>query len=144
MLCDRNEKDDDGECHRQRSLAADEGCSRKAEPTPLRNEASLNCVSLRSELDGEVSCETVKGQDERRRSGGALDSLATHQPRVYAARHRTSKVSREDRQKGDAVGRPSCQSSLLSDPNANFSVKMWRRSNIRRAATSALTFVTFS
>jgi hypothetical protein len=28
----------------------------KAEPTPLRNEAQLNCVSLRSELDDEVSC----------------------------------------------------------------------------------------
>ena len=36
-----------------------------------------------------------------------------------------------------------CPSSLLSDPNANFSVEMWRRSNIRRAATSALTFMTF-
>ena len=42
------------------------------------------------------------------------------------------------------MGRPSCQSSLLSDPNANFSVKMWRTSNIARAATSALTFMTFS
>jgi hypothetical protein len=38
------------------------------------------------------------------------------------------------------MGRPSCQPSLLSDPNANFSVEMSRRSNIRRAATSALTF----
>jgi hypothetical protein len=28
---------------------------------------------------------------------------------------------------GDAVGRPSCQSTLLSDPNANFSVEMWRK-----------------
>ena len=43
--------------------AADEGC--KAEPTPLRNEASLNCVSLRSELDCEVTCGAVKGQHER-------------------------------------------------------------------------------
>jgi hypothetical protein len=25
------------------------------------------------------------------------------------------------------VGRPSCQSSLLSDPNAKFSVEMWRK-----------------
>jgi hypothetical protein len=69
------------------------------------------------------------------------------------------------------TGRPSCQSSLLSAPNAKFSVEMWRkpprtrkvknkkrrdggtdapnaqtkikRSNIRRAATSALTFMTF-
>jgi hypothetical protein len=37
------------------------------------------------------------------------------------------------------VDRPSCQSSLLSDPNPNFSVEMWRKSNMRRAATSALT-----
>src|SRR5258708_11279817 len=28
---------------------------------------------------------------------------------------------------GDAVGRPSCQSSLLSDPNANSSVEVWRK-----------------
>ena len=27
------------------------GCREKAEPTPLRNEAPLNCVALRSELD---------------------------------------------------------------------------------------------
>ena len=27
------------------------GCREKAEPTPLRNEAQLNCVALRSELD---------------------------------------------------------------------------------------------
>jgi hypothetical protein len=64
MLCDRLEKDDDGEYHRQQSLAADEGAPEKRNP-PLRNEASLNCVSLRSELDCEVSCEAVKGQDER-------------------------------------------------------------------------------
>jgi len=71
MFCDRNEKEDDGECQR-RSLAADEGAAEKAEPTPLRNEAPLNCVSLRSELDCEVSCEAVKGQDERRRSAAPL------------------------------------------------------------------------
>jgi hypothetical protein len=76
-------------------LAADEGAAEKVEPAQLRNEAPLNCVSLRSELD--------------------------------AARKKTSKVSREDRQNGVAVGRPSCQSSLLSDPNAKFSVEMWRK-----------------
>jgi len=48
------------------------GHSRKAEPPQLRNEASLNCVSLRSELDCEVRCETVKGQDERRHSAAPL------------------------------------------------------------------------
>ena len=30
------------------------------------------------------------------------------------------------------MGRPSCQSSLLSDPNPNFSVEMWWKSNMRR------------
>ena len=28
---------------------------------------------------------------------------------------------------GSTVGRPSCQSSLLSDPNAKFSAEMWRK-----------------
>lgn len=37
------------------------------------------------------------------------------------------------------MGRPSCQSSLLSDPKPNFFVEMWRKSNMRSAATSALT-----
>ena len=77
MFCDRNEKDDDWECQR-RSLAADEGAPEKAEPTQLRNEAPLNCVSLRSELDDEVTCGAVKGQDERPLFGGALDSPASH------------------------------------------------------------------
>ena len=102
MFCDRNAKDDDGECQR-RSLAADEGAPEKAEPTPLRNEAPLNCVSLRSQLDDEVSCGAVKGQDERPLRV-ALDSPATH--------HRTS---------------------MLTSKN-----------KLRRAATSALTFMTFS
>ena len=47
------------------SLAADEGAPEKAEPTPLRNEAPLNCVSLRSQLELEVTWRTVKGLDER-------------------------------------------------------------------------------
>ena len=45
--------------------------SRK-QPPQLRNEASLNCVSLRSELDCELRCEAVKGQDERRHSAAPL------------------------------------------------------------------------
>ena len=40
---------------------------------------------------------------------------------------------------GNALGRPSCQSSLLSDPNAKFSAEMWRKPQrtrkVRRAAT---------
>jgi hypothetical protein len=46
-------------------MAADQSAREKAEPTQLRNEAPLNCVSLRSELDDEVTCGAVKGQDER-------------------------------------------------------------------------------
>src|SRR6202011_5003064 len=53
-------------------LGCRQGCSRKAELTQLRNEASLNRVSLRSELDCEVSCKAVKGQDERRHSAAPL------------------------------------------------------------------------
>src|ERR1035437_1992996 len=49
----------------KRSLAADDGAPEKAQPAPLRNEAPLNCVSLRSELDCEVTSGAVKGQDER-------------------------------------------------------------------------------
>ena len=71
MFCDRNEKDDDWECQRW-SLAADEGAAEKAEPAQLRNEAPLNCVSLRSELDDAVTCGAVKGQDERRHSAAPL------------------------------------------------------------------------
>src|SRR6202022_4052555 len=81
-------------------LGCRQGCSRKAELTQLRNEASLNCVSLRSELDCEVSCKAVKGQDERRHSAAPLTASHNSPAEVYAARHRTSKVSREDRQKG--------------------------------------------
>jgi hypothetical protein len=43
---------------------------------------------------------------------------------------------------GGAVGQPSCQSSLLSDPNAEFSAEMWRQptknKKNKQAATSAL------
>ncbi len=35
--------------------------------------------------------------------------------------------TRKTDETGDAVGRPSCQSSLLSDPNATFSAEMWRK-----------------
>jgi len=46
-------------------MVAYEDARERAETTPLRNEAQLNCVSLRSELDCEVRCGAVKGQDER-------------------------------------------------------------------------------
>ena len=85
----------------------------RAETPPRRNDAQLNCVSLRFQLDCAVTCGAVKGQEERRCQGsrgtlpfgGALDSPASH--------HRTSRLT--------------SQNKLL-----------------RRAATSALTFMTFS
>jgi hypothetical protein len=46
---------------------------------PLRDEAQLNCVALRPQLDCEVTCGAVKGQDERPLRG-ALDSPASHRP----------------------------------------------------------------
>ena len=124
MFGDRNDKADDGGCQ-VRSLAADEGAGEKAEPTPLRNEAPLNCVSLRSELDCEVTGGAVKGQDERPCRAPLTAPPVT--PELYAARKKISKVSRQDRQNEGTVSRPSCQSSLLSDPNAKFSVEMWRK-----------------
>jgi hypothetical protein len=38
------------------------------------------------------------------------------------------------------MGRPSCQSSLLSDPNVDSSVEMWRRSNIKEGRHVGLDF----
>ena len=61
----------------RRSVDANEQARERAKTTPLRNEAQLNCVSLRSELDDEVTCGAVQGQDERP-FGGALDSPASH------------------------------------------------------------------
>ena len=71
---------------------------RKSTPsTPqLRNEASLNCVSLRSELDCELRCEAVKGQDERRHSAAPL--TASQRSRGLCSTTETSKAP-EDRQK---------------------------------------------
>ena len=51
-------------------------------PNPLRNEAQLNCVSLRSQLKHEVTWGAVKGQDERPLFAGALDSSPRHHRRV--------------------------------------------------------------
>jgi hypothetical protein len=113
MFCDRNEKDDDAECPR-RSLAAGEVAREKAKPTQLRNEALLNCVSLRSQLDCDVTCGAVKGRDER-----PFWAPLTA-PQVTPELGKTDKT-------GDAVSRPSCHSSLLSDPNAKFSVEVCRK-----------------
>jgi hypothetical protein len=75
----------------------------KRKPLPLRNEAQLNCVSLRSELDDEVTCGAVKGQDERRHSAAPLTAPQVT-PELYAARKKTSKVSRQVRQNGGYCG----------------------------------------
>ncbi len=70
---------------------------KKRKPLPLRNEAPLNCVLLRSQLDCEVTYGAVKGQDERRPSAAPLTAPQVT-PELYAARKKTSKVSRQDRQ----------------------------------------------
>src|SRR5271169_1175649 len=102
MFCDRGEKMmlRMAEAGRRR-LAADEGAGEKAEPPPLRNEAQLNCVALRSELDCEVTCGAVKGQDERPFRAPLTAPQVT--PELYAARKKTSKVSRQDRQNGGVL-----------------------------------------
>ena len=40
----------------------------QSEAPPLRNEAPLYCVALRSSLDYEVGWRAVKGQDERQKT----------------------------------------------------------------------------
>ena len=82
MFCDRNEKMmmENARAVR-RSVDAQE--RKRAETTPLRNEAPLNCVSLRSQLDCEVTYGAVKGQDERPLRG-ALDSPVSHHSDDYA------------------------------------------------------------
>ena len=72
-------------------------------PSPLRNEAQLNCVSLRPSLDYEIGWRAVKGQDERQKTAPLTALHATGRSIV------------------DVGGK-----------------KIWR------AATSALTFMTFS
>jgi hypothetical protein len=80
-----------------------ENANLDAQNHPLRDEAPLNCVSLRPSLDYEVALRAVKGRDERQKTA------------PLTALH--------------ATGR---------------SVVDGRRKKIWRAATSALTFMTFS
>ena len=54
---------------------------KRAETTPLRNEAPLNCVALRSQLEHEVTWRAVKDPDERPLRD-ALDSSPRHHRRV--------------------------------------------------------------
>jgi hypothetical protein len=74
----------------------------QTETPPLRNEAPLNCVSLRSAFDYEMGWRAVKGQDERSLTATPLTAL-------HPIRDRRD---------------------------------YWKKS--RKAATSALTFMTFS
>jgi hypothetical protein len=74
----------------------------QSETPPLRNEAPLNCVALRSSLDYEVAWRAVKGQDERQKTAPLTTLHATRELALTAEK------------------------------------------KIRRAATSALTFMTFS
>src|ERR1700735_390174 len=75
----------------------------KAEPTPLRNEASLNCVSLRAKLDWEVTCGAVKGQDERRPSAAPLTAPQVT-PELYAARKKQARFHGKTDKTGRHVG----------------------------------------
>src|SRR5207245_2948630 len=105
MFRDRNEKTmmmENARAVRWR-VDAHEQARERAKTTPLRNEAQLNGVALRSQLDCEVTYGAVKGQDERPLRG-ALDSPVSH--------HRTAMLTSENK--------------------------------LRRAASSALTFMTFS
>jgi hypothetical protein len=105
------------------------GVSMRTEnPNPLRNEAQLNCVALRSQLDCEVTGGAVKGQDERQLRAPLTAPPVTpgsilHGRELTLGRLNTRKTDKS----GGAVGRASCQSSLLSDPNAKFSAQMWRK-----------------
>jgi len=150
MFCDRNKTMMMQNSRTvRRSVDANEQARERAKTTPLRNEAQLNCVSLRSQLDCEVTGGAVKGQDERPFRAPLTAPPATtgsiqHGRELALGGLNTRKT---DKNRG-AVGRASCQSSLLSDPNAKFSAEMWRKPQrtrkLRRAATSALTFMTFS
>jgi hypothetical protein len=150
MFCDRNKTMMMQNSRTvRRSVDANEQARERAKTTPLRNEAQLNCVSLRSQLDCEVTGGAVKGQDERPfRAPLTAPPVTTgsiqHGRELALGGLNTRKTDKS----GGAVGRPSCQSSLLSDPNAKFSAEMRRKPQrtrkVRRAATSALTFMTFS
>src|ERR1022692_3724319 len=105
MFCDRNKTMMMQNSRTvRRSVDANEQARERAKTTPLWNEAQLNCVSLRSELDREVTCGPVKGQDERRPSAAPLTA-------------------------------PQFTIGCLWLTSEN---------KLRRAATSALTFMTFS
>jgi|GEM_PF-2311356 hypothetical protein len=153
MFCNRNEEMMVEKCRpglvETKYGGAMSMLKQKRKPLPLRNEAQLNCVSLRSQLDCEVTGGAVKGQDERPfRAPLTAPPVTTGSIQHGRELAQGGLNTRKADKSGAAVGRPSCQSSLLSDPNAKFSAEMWRRPQktrkVRWAATSALTFTTFS
>ena len=107
MFCNRNEEMMVEKCRpglvETKYGGAMSMLKQKRKPLPLRNEAQLNCVSLRSQLDCEVTCGAVKGQDERRPSAAPLTAPQVT-PEFYAARKKTSKASRQDGQNGGYCG----------------------------------------
>ena len=151
MFCDRNKTMMmQNSRTARRKVDANEQARARAKTIPLRNEAQLNCVWLRSQLDCEVTGGAVKGQDERPFRAPLTAPTVTTGPIQHGRELALGELNtRKTDKSGGAVGRPSCQSSLRSDPNAKFSPEMWRkpqrtRKIIRQAATSALTFMTFS
>ena len=91
MFCDRNETMmmQNARTVRRSVDAQEEAREReRAKTTPLRDEAQLNCVALRLQLDREVTYGAIKGQDERSLRG-ALDSPVSH--------HRTSMLTSENK-----------------------------------------------
>ena len=57
----------------------------KTQTHQLRNEAQLNCVALRSQLDYEVAWRAVKGRDERQKSAPLTSLHATGRSRSAGA-----------------------------------------------------------
>ena len=90
-------------------MAAAERAGVKAEPTQLRNEAQLNCVSLRSQLDCEVTGGAVKGQDERPfRAPLTAPPVTTGSIQLGRELALGRLSTRETDKSGGAVGRSSC------------------------------------
>src|ERR1700693_439292 len=74
MFCDRNKTMMMQNSRTvRRSVDANEQARERAKTTPLRNEAQLNCVSLRSQLDCEVTGGAVQGQHETPPSAAAVN-----------------------------------------------------------------------
>jgi hypothetical protein len=67
-------------------------------------------------------------------------TASQHTSRGLCNRRKLIRFHGKTDERGDAVDRPIWQSSLLSDPNANFSVEMWQKSNTRKGRHVGLDF----